>query len=430
MQENTNTKENKPKRIGQVIKRGNTFLVRVYLHEDANGKKIYYNATVKGTRKDAEQHLTEYLQKKNAGKLKQRPTSRKFGEFAEDFFTNISDARKRNRELDIYKLKRYIIPHIGHLKVKDITSLHIENLLKELKQGISEKTKKPLSGTTRRHIYAILIKVFSYALNRRLIIENPMKGIAAPKGDSKEMNTLSPEETQRFLEGADNGKSNYSNGVFNRVGAMFHLALETGLRPEEYFALKWTDLDFGNPILGISASLQVRRVVIRSANTGDWWFDEPKTQKSRRSVPLSDELVLRLKEQRKNLEEWKKQTKKWTEHDLVFPSNFGTPHYPDSIRKLFKKILESAEIDASRYRLYDLRHSCASLLLRANVHPKVVSERLGHSSVSITLDIYSHCVPTMQQNATQSMVGMIYASKTNNDFTASVIDLTENSTTA
>jgi len=292
--------------------------------------------------------------------------------------------------------------------MKDIISLHIENLYRELRQNISERTKKPLSGTTRNHVHRILVNVFSSALKRRLIIENPMAGILAPKLDCKETKTLSPQDASKFLKAIDNNTCKYINGLSNRVGAMFHLALETGLRPEEYFALKWNDLDFGDSENGISATLQVRRVAIRTANKNDWWFDEPKTQKSRRSVPLSAELVKRLKAQRENLEEWKGKAKEWNEHDLVFPNNKGEPHYPDSIRKLFKDILEKAKIDSTLYRLYDLRHSCATLLLRANVHPKIVYERLGHSSVAITLDIYSHCVPTMQETATQSIVGMIY----------------------
>jgi integrase len=92
----------------------------------------------------------------------------------------------------------------------------------------------------------------------------------------------------------------------------------------------------------------------------------------------------------------------------VFPSNIGTPHYPDAIRVLFKKTLVLAEIDPSRYRLYDLRHTCATLLLRGNIHPKVVSERLGHSSITITLDVYSHSVPSMQETATENIGNMIY----------------------
>jgi integrase len=398
--------------LGQIVKRGNeTYLVRVYLHRDGDGKRVYYNATVKGTRKDAEQHLTEYLQKKHIGRLKQLPSSQVLTDFIEDYFANISIARRRNREIDMQKVRLYILPALGHLRLRDVTSLHIENLYKHLRSNVSIRTGKPLSGTTRNHVHRILVNVLGYAVKRRLLVENPLDGVIAPKPDCKEMNTLSPDEVLRFLKACDDNKSTRSNAHKNRVSPMFHLAIETGLRPEEYFALKWADLDFGDKRLGIQPTLKVRRVSIRLANTKDWWFDEPKTEKSRRTVPLSPELVRRLIEHRREVEVWKRETENWADHDLVFPCNNGTPHYPDAIRVLFKKTLELAEIDPSRYRLYDLRHTCATLLLRANIHPKVVSERLGHSSITITLDVYSHCVPTMQETATESIGNMLYGVK-------------------
>ena len=402
-----------------------SFLVRVYLHRDAEGKRIYYNATVKGTRKDAEQYLTEYLQKKHIGTLKQRPSERKLADFIEDFFKNISVARRRNREIDMQKVRLYILPTLGHLRLRDITSLHIENLYKQLRNTVSGRTGNHLSGTTRNHVHRILVNVLGYAVKRRFLIENPLYGVVAPKPDSKEMNTLSPDEVIRFLTACDANKDNRSNAHKNRIGPMFHLATETGLRPEEYFALKWSDIDFGDVRQGISPTLRMRRVSIRLANTRDWWFDEPKTARSRRSVPLSPELIQRLIEHRANVEQWKRESKEWEDHDLIFPCNNGTPHFPDAIRVLFKKTLELAEIEPSRYRLYDLRHTCATLLLRANIHPKVVSERLGHSSITITLDIYSHCIPTMQENATQSIGKMIYGAKevTMNRPLESVVDV-------
>jgi len=117
MQKNPTTDEKKPKREGQIIKRGKErFLVRVYLYRDSNGKRIYYSAMIKGSKKDAEQHLIDYLQKKHSGTLKQRPSDKRLEEFALDYLINISNTRRRNKEIDIYKLKRYIIPHIGHLK--------------------------------------------------------------------------------------------------------------------------------------------------------------------------------------------------------------------------------------------------------------------------------------------------------------------------
>jgi integrase len=401
------TKQRRPS--GQIIERGEqNYLVRVFLHRDAGGKRIYYNAAIRGTRKDAEEHLTDYLQKKYAGTLRQRPSDQRLEDFFKDYFANVSVARRRNREIDWQKVKLYILPTLGHLRLKDITSLHIESLYRQLRNNVSKRTGRPLSGTTQNHVHRILVGVLSYAVKRRLLIENPLAGVVAPKPDCKEMNTLTPVEVKKFLKACNANKSNRANAHKNRIGPMFHLALETGLRPEEYYALKWSDIDFGDAAHGILPSLKVNRVAIRFANRNDWWFDEPKTAKSRRSVPLSNELARRLKEHRKDVERWKRETKDWADHDLVFPCNNGTPHYSYAIRALFKQTLTLAGIDSRRYRLYDLRHTCASLLLRANVHPKIVSERLGHSSITITLDIYSHCVPTMQESATQTIGKMLY----------------------
>lgn len=394
---------------GQIIKRGeDTYLIRVFLHQDANGKKTYYNATVKGTRKDAEQYLTDYLQKKHVGKLKQRPSDQLFEEFVKDFFSNVSRARRRTREVDMQKVKLYIFPALSHLRLRDITPLHVENLYRRLRNTVSERTNKPLSGTTQSHVHRVLVNVLGYALRRNLIVEDPLSGVVAPKPDRKEMHTMTPDEVRRFLKACDENRSKRPSQHKNRVGPMFHLALETGLRPEEYCALKWSDIGFGNAGRGFPPTLRVNRVAIRLANRNDWWFDEPKTQRSRRSVPLSEELARRLSEHRKLVEQWKREVKGWEDHDLVFPSNNGTPHYPFAIRALFKQTLVLAAIEQRRYRLYDLRHTCASLLLMANVHPKIVSERLGHSSVAITMDVYSHCIPTMQESATLSLSGMIY----------------------
>jgi integrase len=302
--------------VGRIIKRGDEcYLVRVYLHRDANGKRVDYNATVKGTRKDAEQHLTEYLQKKYAGKLRQRPSDQRLEDFLKDYFANVSTARRRNREIDMQKVKLYILPALGHLRLKDITSLHVENLYRQLRTTVSKRTGRLLSGTTQNHVHRILVGAISYAVKRRLLIENPLTGVTAPRPDSKEMNTLTPAEVKKFLKACDANKSNRASAHKNRIGPMFHLALETGLRPEEYFALKWSDIDFGDAKHGILPSLKVNRVALRFANRNDWWFDEPKTAKSRRSVPLSAELAKRLKEHRKDVERWKREAKNWADHD-------------------------------------------------------------------------------------------------------------------
>ena len=403
-------RKKKSRREGQLIKRGDSYSVRIYLFETPDGKKKYFNSTVRGTRKDAERHLNELLHRKHKGVLTDQLSNRRFGEFIEDYFNNVSNSKLRTRMIDLSKVRLYIAPALGHLKLKNIRSFHIESLYKELRERVSAKTSRPLSGTTRNHVHRVLSRVFSYAIKRRLINVNPLTGVLIPKIDSKEMKTLSQVDVIRFLSIFDGKKDIKSNRLVNRVGCLFHLAVETGLRPEEYFALKWSDLEEGNSEKGISSVMRIQRVAIRINNRRKVFFDEPKTHSSKRSIPISFELKRRLNAHKLDVEKWKGSAKEWNDNDLIFPNNKGEPLYNDAIRRLFKVSLTSVGIDATKYRLYDLRHTCASLLLKANVHPKVVSERMGHSSVAITLDVYSHCAPSMQSDATNSLVKMLYKS--------------------
>jgi len=200
---------------------------------------------------------------------------------------------------------------------------------------------------------------------------------------------LSPEEAARFLKMA----------ATKPHGLIFELALWTGMRPEEYLALQWSDIDFGR------RTAQIRRALVRHKKTVQ--FEEPKTARSRRTVYLPEPLVQKLKiHKRKQAAEKLKFKGTWGPFDLVFCSVEGTPlSIPNLTYRYFRPILIAAELP--RIRLYDLRHSCATLLLVAEENPKVVSERLGHSTVVLTLDTYSHVIPTMQQGATARLEKLI-----------------------
>ncbi len=142
---------------------------------------------------------------------------------------------------------------------------------------------------------------------------------------------------------------------------------------------------------------------------GSWQFSEPKTAKSRRTIPLPVSLMKEIKKHR-----IKQQTARlklgnaWQNYDLVFPSQVGTPLTMGRITRVYQRIKKDAEVNEN-LRLYDLRHSTATFLLQAKVNPKVVSERLGHSTITLTLDVYSHVLPTMQQDATDQLEDMIFS---------------------
>ena len=173
------------------------------------------------------------------------------------------------------------------------------------------------------------------------------------------------------------------------------------MRPEEYLGLQWKDIDFEH------SRLSVRRALI-ILKGGGFTFSEPKTSQSRRAIPLSKSAVAALKAHRRvQLEARMKINDAYEDRDLIFPSEIGTATlYGNLDRRHFKKIIKTAGL--RRIRLYDLRHTMATLLLSKGVNPKIVSERLGHSSISLTLDTYSHVLPTMQKDATDQIEKLMF----------------------
>src|ERR671916_510199 len=172
------------------------------------------------------------------------------------------------------------------------------------------------------------------------------------------------------------------------------------MRPEEYLALQWSDVDFER------CTAQVRRALVRHKKS--WSFEEPKTARSRRTVYLPAPLLQKLAaHKRKQAEARLKLGAAWQAFDLVFCSDEGTPlSIPNITYRYFRPILTEAKLP--RIRLYDLRHTCATLLLIAEENPKVVSERLGHSSVVMTLDTYSHVLPSMQKAASEKLGNLLF----------------------
>ena len=175
------------------------------------------------------------------------------------------------------------------------------------------------------------------------------------------------------------------------------------MRPEEYLSLKWKDIDFQN------CTAIVQRALVWRKGGGYIW-DKPKTAKSRRIVPMPQTLMLKLKEHKRLQTEYRfKLGAAYENHDLVFASQVGKAlHYGNLTKRHYEEILERAGMKDEGFVLYSLRHKCATLLLSAGANPKVVAERLGHSSVKMTLDVYSHVLPGMQQAAMAKLVDMLY----------------------
>lgn len=229
-----------------------------------------------------------------------------------------------------------------------------------------------------------------------MLSQNPAAPVDLPRASRKEMKSLTPEEAGQFLAAASE----------DRLSTLFALALTTGMRPEEYLALQWKDVDLEK---GIAT---VQRALVWNRKGGGWTFTAPKTPRSRRSIPLPVSVIRALTSHKRQQGEVRlKAGADYQNHDLVFATRDGTPIMPRNLlSRHFKPILKRAKLP-NTIRLYDLRHTCATLLLSANEHPKIVSERLGHASITLTLDTYSHVLPSMQQAATDKLESILFDKK-------------------
>lgn len=279
----------------------------------------------------------------------------------------------------------HIIPNIGDVKIQDLRADHIQSMYNKLlesgRKNPSKIQSKGLSPTTIKRIHIIINASLKQALKNGLINKNVAEAVTVPKQIKQEIQPLLKEEIQKFLEVAKE----------DRLYAAFLLECGTGLRRGELLGLKWEDIDFKKRTLRVRRSLVIQYYV-NAAEEGKSTaveFETPKTDKSKRtiSIPLNiiKELIIH---RRKQNEEKLMQGKYYNNEDLLFCNINGTRYHPITLTSRFKRMLKKAGVKDARF--HDLRHSVATLLLEENVHPKVVREVLGHSTITTTLDIYSH----------------------------------------
>jgi integrase len=203
------------------------------------------------------------------------------------------------------------------------------------------------------------------------------------------MTTLTPEQVRDLLVAAQG----------DRLEALYVLALTTGMRQGELLALRWRDVDIDRSVLQVTATLQ--------RTSSGLTFGEPKTKQSRRQILLTKAAMAALRQHRiAQAEERLRLGPAWDDHDLVFANEVGRPmEARNLVGRSFARLLARAKLPSIRF--HDLRHSAATLMLSQGVHPKIASEMLGHSQIGITLDLYSHVIPTMQASATAALDALL-----------------------
>lgn len=371
---------------GQIVEKSKgVFLVRIETRK--NGKReTLFSRTLRGNKTDADKLLTQKKAELDKGVLV-KDEKLTLDEYL-DKWLKIIKPRVTEQTFNSYEtmLRVYIRPHIGELKLADIKIMTVQKVYSEMQE-------KGFAPRTVRYAHAVFSMAMSKAVEWGNIAVNPCDYAELPRSSRKETKAFSPEQASQFLEFAKH----------NRHGLIFEFALITGMRPEEYLALQWKDIDFER------CTATVQRAVVWIKGSG-YKFTETKTAKSRRTIPLPKSILPKLKEHKRQQTEHRFELgSHYENHNLVFANEIGKPHhYRNLTQRHYEKILKRAELDKHGFVLYSLRHSCATLLLSAGENPKVVAERLGHSSVKMTLDTYSHVLPDMQQSATDKLETMLY----------------------
>ncbi|MDD5476301.1 MAG: tyrosine-type recombinase/integrase [Syntrophales bacterium] len=282
--------------------------------------------------------------------------------------------------------KRIVTAHIstqlGHIPLIKLQPIQVQGYY-------SSRLQAGLSATTVRQHHAILRQALEHAVKWQLIYRNPADLAEAPTRAAAEIFPLEPEQLDKLLAMATGLRDEY----------LYIVAAYTGMREGEILALTWPDVD----IDGHDPVCRVRQTVGYINGKGFVFRPTAKSKRSRREIPLPDIAVTALKKQRAMIREEK--VKAGPKYDrksaLVFPNKYGKPLDPSDMTRRFKRLVVKAGFPDVRF--HDLRHTHATLLLKAGVHPKVVQERLGHQTIGITMDTYTHVLRGMQREAVDKL---------------------------
>jgi integrase len=288
-------------------------------------------------------------------------------------------------------MRNWVVPRLGSVRLAEVSPMHLRSLQTELLCDGRVDGKGGLAPRSVASCRRVLSQALKDAVRWGLLIRNPMDAVDPPRVVDAEMITWSDTQARAFLDAV----------AGDRLYSMWVLFLTTGVRRGELAGLRWGDVDLDRATMAI-----VRNRV--SAGRGKAVSThQPKTRRGRRNVALDVTSVAVLRAHRTaQIEERMRLGPAWVDSGYVFCGIDGAALHPDTITATFKSIIRN--LDVPQIRLHDLRHTSATLALKAGIHPKVVSERLGHATVSITLDLYSHVLDGMQAEAAEQIGAVVF----------------------
>jgi integrase len=368
----------KPKGDGSLQQLPNgKYKVQVTVGYDAAGRQIRKSVTV-NSQSEAVKTKTSLLNAQQKGTLV-KPNKCKFGEYIKRWLTlKEAELKKTTFESYDYTCRKYIIPILGNVQIQKITTIQVNDYL-------TNKIKEGLSPRTLQKHRTILHGIVNSAIKEGFLSINPISNCRTLRSNSEEVKTLTPGEVKLLLETARNIR-NAKGKNFTQIYHIVKLALASGLRRGEILALKWDCINTEKGTLTVKEGLyQVK---------GGLLTDTPKSKSSRRTISIDKGVLQELEELRIPDSEW------------IFHTYKGKPLSPMNVGRSYRKLLK--DVDLEGYRFHDLRHTHATQLIANGMNIKMVSERLGHNDISITLSLYVHSLPRQDQEAAERIASILF----------------------
>ncbi|USK86144.1 site-specific integrase [Peribacillus asahii] len=372
---------------GRTVKKSgdNWYYVLTYGKKE-NGKPMQYKKRGFKTKKEAQKALHELEQSLITGSYI-KPNKILFGDYLLNQWLEDKQTKVKKQTLKTYRwiVEKHIVPSLGHIEMNQITPMAIQKLYNRLTKD------RILSDENIQKVHTLINDSLKKAERWGVILRNPASLVDRPKAEKKEISVWNVQEVQTFLKYAKD---------YNRYYIAFLLALTTGMRQGEILGLRWKDIDFSQGCLRITQTLSV---------DGKELLPYTKTRAGTRTVDLPDETIDALLIHKKIIDKEKLEVgiDQYQDYGLVVCTSTGTPTNKSNIRRTFKAIIQKAKLP--KIRFHDMRHTHATLLLLQGVNPKIVSERLGHADVRITLDTYSHLLPSMQKETAKNFGKMLFS---------------------
>ncbi len=380
--------------IRQRNKKSGTWSIVLELGKDTADKRKQQWITVRGSKRDAEKRLAEVLYQSDVG-IYVAPGKTTVADYLERWLVDYAKPNLSPRGFERYAdiIKRHLIPAMGTIQLSRLKPEHLQ-------RHYSDVLASGLSAASAAYHHRVLHIALATAVKWGLVARNVADAVTPPRDRRPEMQTWDEYELNIFLEAAK-GRQYY---------ALFYTALFTGMRRSELLALRWQDIDFIYGQINVSRSLHQLR-------DNSFVFTAPKSAKSRRTIALPPSAFLVLEAYRKAKEvEYSMMGTTLNDSELVFCNLDGSPWRPNTITRAWSML--AARAGVKPIRLHDARHTHASLMLKQGIHPKIVQERLGHASISMTLDTYSHVAPGLQDAAAKSFDDVVKVSRNKDiDFT-------------